>query len=124
MSDLLGRFVSEREPKLAQAYDDPKVYKFLDLSQINSRNFGQDHWDRVLWAVQRTAEHPRPVNNTKIYGDGAMNFGSGGNTDSKAWKDIWGCGQGIGAVKAVVPTADLVSRLGREYRAARERLLA
>src|SRR4249920_461263 len=33
----------------------------------------------------------------------------------KAWKDIWGCGQGIGAIKAVVPAADLVARLAREY---------
>lgn len=53
-----------------------------------------------------------------------MDFGSGGNTDAKAWKDIWGCGQGIGAVKAVVPTAELVARLQAEYQAARERLLA
>jgi nitronate monooxygenase len=37
----------------------------------------------------------------------------------KAWKDIWGCGQGIGAVKAVVPAAELVVRLAREYAAAR-----
>src|SRR6478672_6358667 len=37
----------------------------------------------------------------------------------KAWKDIWGCGQGIGAVKAVVPAAELVARLAREYEAAR-----
>jgi nitronate monooxygenase len=51
-----------------------------------------------------------------------MNFGSGGNTGSKAWKDIWGCGQGIGAVKAVVPAAELIDRLRREYQAARERL--
>jgi nitronate monooxygenase len=48
-----------------------------------------------------------------------MNFGSGGNTDKKAWKDIWGCGQGIGAVKAVVKTGDLVARLEREYEAAK-----
>ena len=53
-----------------------------------------------------------------------MNFGSGGNTDAKAWKDIWGCGQGIGAVKSVVSTAELVARLEREYRATRQRLLA
>ncbi len=53
-----------------------------------------------------------------------MNFGSGGNTGSKAWKDIWGCGQGIGAVKAVVPAAELVERLQREYQTARKRLLA
>jgi nitronate monooxygenase len=52
-----------------------------------------------------------------------MNFGSGGNTEAKAWKDIWGSGQGIGAVKAVVPAAELVARLKREYDAARARLL-
>ncbi len=52
----------------------------------------------------------------------AMNFG--GEGAKKAWKDIWGCGQGIGAVKAVVPAAELVARLQREYEAARRRLLA
>lgn len=51
-----------------------------------------------------------------------MNFGSGGNTDKKAWKDIWGCGQGIGAVKDVVPAAQMVDRLAAEYNAARARL--
>jgi nitronate monooxygenase len=41
---------------------------------------------------------------------------------TKAWKDIWGCGQGIAAVKQVVPARDLIERLGREYQAARSRL--
>ena len=50
-----------------------------------------------------------------------MNFG-GGEGSKKAWKDIWGCGQGIGAVKAVVPAAALVDRLAREYGQARSRL--
>ncbi len=50
-----------------------------------------------------------------------MNFGG---DKSKAWKDIWGCGQGIGAVKSVLPTAELVDRLRREYLAARSSLLA
>lgn len=54
----------------------------------------------------------------------AMNFGSGGNTDAKAWKDIWGCGQGIGAIKSVTSTAELVERLKREYKEARERILS
>ncbi len=49
-----------------------------------------------------------------------MNFGGDAK---KAWKDIWGCGQGIGAVKAVLPTSELVARLKREYEAARARLL-
>ena len=48
-----------------------------------------------------------------------MNFGGDAK---KAWKDIWGCGQGIGAVKAVVPTHTLVERLAQEYEAARARL--
>ena len=50
-----------------------------------------------------------------------MDFG-GGEGSKKAWKDIWGCGQGIGAVDAVVPAAALIERLGREYAAARARL--
>jgi nitronate monooxygenase len=49
----------------------------------------------------------------------AMNFGG---DKAKAWKDIWGSGQGIGAVRKVVPVAELVSRLVREYAAARLRL--
>ena len=49
----------------------------------------------------------------------AMNFGG---SAAKAWKDIWGCGQGIGAVKAVVPAAELVARLQREYKDAQQRL--
>jgi len=53
-----------------------------------------------------------------------MDFGSGGNTDAKAWKDIWGCGQGIGAVREVQPVAELVARLEREYRDAQRRVTA
>jgi nitronate monooxygenase len=48
-----------------------------------------------------------------------MNFHEG---STKAWKDIWGSGQGIGAVKAVVPAGELVARLVREYAAAKARL--
>ena len=44
-----------------------------------------------------------------------MDFGSGGNQKAKAWRDIWGCGQGIGAVKEVVGAGELVERLAREY---------
>ncbi|MGV8938356.1 MAG: NAD(P)H-dependent flavin oxidoreductase [Allorhizobium sp.] len=56
-----------------------------------------------------------------------MDFDSvttGATTGAKAWKDIWGCGQGIGAVTAVGPVAALVDRLEAEYRAARARLAA
>ena len=51
-----------------------------------------------------------------------MDFGGGEGSKAKAWKEIWGCGQGIGAVKAVVPTAELIARIARELQAARDRV--
>lgn len=51
-----------------------------------------------------------------------MNFGSGGNTKAKAWKDIWGSGQGVGAVKSVGTVEDMVARMEAEYHDARARL--
>ena len=51
-----------------------------------------------------------------------MDFGSG-KAKAKAWKDIWGCGQGIGAVREIMPTAELVARLQREYAEARRAIM-
>lgn len=53
-----------------------------------------------------------------------MSFGSGGSSRAKAWRDIWGAGQGVGAVKQVVPAVELISRLKSEYEAARQRIAA
>ncbi len=50
-----------------------------------------------------------------------MNFGSGA---AKAWKDIWGCGQGIGAITQVQTAGELITQLRREYEQARQRLCA
>ncbi len=50
-----------------------------------------------------------------------MNFGGDAK---KAWKDIWGCGQGIGAIKSVQPAGEMIARLAREYHAALERVAA
>ncbi|WP_028659530.1 NAD(P)H-dependent flavin oxidoreductase [Nocardioides insulae] len=53
-----------------------------------------------------------------------MNFGSGGNTKAKAWKDIWGSGQGIGPLTESLPVKDLVAKWKREYDEARSDLLS
>lgn len=53
-----------------------------------------------------------------------MNFGGGEGSKAKAWKDIWGAGQGVGGVHEIVPTADLIARLKREYDAAKRGLCA
>ena len=59
--------------------------------------------------------------NLPVSDPSAMNFAG---DKSKAWKDIWGCGQGIGAVTQVQPAAEFVAQLKREYAAAKARLLA
>lgn len=53
----------------------------------------------------------------------SMNFGSGGNTEAKAWKDIWGSGQGIGLIEDSPSVAELVDRLSAEYNDAKEEFL-
>jgi len=51
-----------------------------------------------------------------------MNFGSGGGAKAKAWRDIWGAGQGVGLMDDVPTVAEVVERLSNEYAAARQRL--
>jgi nitronate monooxygenase len=51
-----------------------------------------------------------------------MNFATGSGATAKAWKDIWGCGQGIGAIHEVMPAAEMVARFKREYAQAKARL--
>ncbi len=51
----------------------------------------------------------------------SMSFGS---DRTKAWRDIWGVGQGIGSIDEILPVNEVVARLGREYRAARDALCA
>ena len=53
-----------------------------------------------------------------------MSFGSGGNQKAKAWKDIWGCGQGIGAIKEIPSAGEMIDRLAAEYEAAKAALAA
>jgi nitronate monooxygenase len=53
-----------------------------------------------------------------------MKFGSGGSSKSKAWRDIWGSGQGIGVIDRVRPTAEYVDMLAEQYAAAKARICA
>ena len=53
-----------------------------------------------------------------------MDFGTGDGSKAKAWKDIWGSGQGIGAIREVLPAADYIARLITEYAEAKAELCA
>lgn len=107
----------------ARAMDDYKQaiadYKADDIVYTNL--FTGVHGNYLKPSIERAGLDP---DNLPVSDPSAMNFGSGGNTDAKAWKDIWGCGQGIGAIKSVTSTAELVERLVAEYNAAKERISA
>jgi hypothetical protein len=57
------------------------IYDFLDISQVNSRNFGKNHWDTIQWIVKEVTNHKRPLNCTKVYGSGFTGWGSGSPHD-------------------------------------------
>ncbi len=87
-------FEPETSPLFAQAWDDEDVYRFLDLSQINSRLFNEDQWHKLRWVMQRTEKHRRPINCVKIYGSGETKWGSGTPKDGveRFWRDLFaGC---------------------------------
>ena len=113
-------FIATVEANAEQAYKQAIVdYSSADI--VNSNLFTGVHGNYLRPSILAAGLDPDKLPDGNI---ASMNFGSGSGAGAKAWKDIWGCGQGIGAVKAVVPTAELVARLQREYQAARARVLA
>lgn len=82
---------------------------------IYSNLFTGVHGNYLAPSVAQAGLDP---NNLPESDPSAMNFGSGGNQKSKAWRDIWGCGQGIGPVKSRMSTAEFVDKLETEYLAA------
>ncbi|MCP5147348.1 MAG: nitronate monooxygenase [Pseudomonadales bacterium] len=111
-------FIATREANAQQAYKQA-IVDCDSADIVNSNLFTGVHGNYLRPSIEAAGMDPDNLPDGDV---SSMNFGSGGDTDAKAWKDIWGCGQGIAAVKAVLPTADLVARLATEYRAARERL--
>jgi nitronate monooxygenase len=86
---------------------------------VYSSLFTGVHGNYLRQSIERAGMDPNNLPEGDI---STMNFGSGGNTEAKAWKDIWGSGQGIGAVKAVTSVAEMVDRLEAEYRSAKAAL--
>lgn len=104
-------FIATREANAAQAYKDAVVDgRAEDIVYTNL--FTGVHGNYLKRSIQNAGLDP---DNLPESDPSKMSFGSG---TTKAWRDIWGCGQGIGAVDAVVGAADLVERLAREYREA------
>ena len=108
-------FIATEEARAAEEYKQAIVEASSD-DIIYSNLFTGVHGNYLAPSIRNAGLDPENLPESDA---SKMNFGGDAK---KAWKDIWGCGQGIGAVKAVLPTADLVARLQREYEEARARL--
>ena len=108
-------FIATLEARASEAYKQCIVDSNSD-DIVYSNLFTGVHGNYLAASIRNAGLDPEHLPESD---PSTMNFG--GNA-VKAWKDIWGCGQGIGAVKSVQPTAEVVARLRREYQAARERL--
>ena len=108
-------FIATHEARASEAYKQAVVECNSD-DIIYTNLFTGVHGNYLAPSIRAAGLDPQ---NLPQSDPSKMNFGDGA---AKAWKDIWGCGQGIGAVQAVTSTAELVARLRREYQAARARL--
>ena len=113
-------FIATEEARASEAYKQAIVEGTSD-DIVYSNLFTGVHGNYLKPSIRAAGLDP---DNLPESDPSKMSFGGGEGSKSKAWKDIWGCGQGIGAVDKVVPTRELVARLAREYQAARQRLLA
>ena len=112
------RFIATQE-----ANADPEYKKMLEESAaddiVYSSLFTGVHGNYLKPSISNAGMDP---DNLPSADKSSMNFGSGGNTKSKAWKDIWGSGQGIGRIYDSPPVSELVGRIKAEYEQAKEEL--
>ena len=113
------RFIATEE-----ANADPGYKKMLEESAANdivySSLFTGVHGNYLKPSIDKAG---LDSNNLPEADKSSMNFGSGGNTDAKAWKDIWGSGQGIGGIVDSPPVQELVDRIKAEYATATQEFI-
>ena len=113
-------FIATKEANAVQGYKD-MIVESSGEDIVYSNLFTGVHGNYLRPSIERAGLDPE---NLPQADPSKMNFGSGGNTEAKAWKDIWGCGQGIGVLNDIPSVADYVDRLAAEYEAAKAELAA
>jgi nitronate monooxygenase len=110
-------FIATQEARASEAYKQAIVDSNSD-DIVYSNLFTGVHGNYLAPSIRAAGMDPE---NLPESDPSKMNFGGDA---TKAWKDIWGCGQGIGAIDKVQSTADFVAQLQREYQQARARICA
>ena len=111
-------WIATHEARAAESYKQAIVDSGAD-DIVYSSLFTGVHGNYLRSSIVNAGLDP---DNLPVSDPSKMNFGSGGNTEAKAWKDIWGSGQGIGTINSVESVADLTARFAQEYHAARAAL--
>ena len=113
-------FIATEEARASDAYKQSIVDSTSD-DIVYSNLFTGVHGNYLAASIVAAGMDPAnlPQGDVKT-----MNFGGGEGSKSKAWKDIWGCGQGIGSIDQVASAGALIDKLRREYGAARQRIAA
>ncbi|SRR5579883_773952 len=117
LSYIGSAFIATEEANAAEAYKQA-IVNGTAADIVYTNYFTGVHGNYLKPSIRAAGLDP---DNLPQSDPSKMNFSSG-SSKSKIWKDIWGCGQGISAVKSVVSAAELIERLEREYLAARSRL--
>ena len=111
-------FIATEEANADPAYKQALVdYASSDIVYTNL--FTGVHGNYLAPSIEAAGLDPKQLPESD---PSKMSFGSGGSNKSKAWKDIWGCGQGIAAVTSIRTVAGFVDDLTEEYKQAKERL--
>jgi nitronate monooxygenase len=110
------RFIATKEANADQGYKEMLIESAAD-DIVYSNLFTGVSGNYLKPSIKNAGLDP---DNLPEADKSAMNFGSGGNTDAKAWKDIWGSGQGIGGIKDDPSVGDLVERIIEEYNQAKK----
>ena len=115
------RFIATKEANAPEAYKQALIDAAGGGDIVYSNLFTGVHGNYLRSSIAAAGLDP---DNLPESDKSKMNFGSGGNTKSKAWRDIWGSGQGVGQIEDAPTVEELVSRLEAEYRGARAGLAA
>jgi len=117
MAYIGSPFIATREARAVEGYKQ-MIVDSNAADVVYSNYFTGIHGNYLKGSITATGMDPDAL---PVADPSKMDFDQA-VSGPKAWKEIWGAGQGVGAVKAVVPVAELVDRLESEYRAARQRL--
>jgi nitronate monooxygenase len=115
------RFIATKEANAPAAYKEALIAAASGGEIVYSNLFTGVHGNYLRSSVQAAGLDP---DNLPVSDKSAMNFGSGGNTKQKAWRDIWGAGQGVGQIADAPTVQELVDRLAAEYDEAKRALAA